>query len=109
MRPIKFTVKNGKTTFHYPFSFLREFVTLGKRDGNTGMILVGRNDNMFAYKGFGTIENPRTSMMTFHMKHFELFGGPLPSDDSQLKEKEFPFKNMGMFFPANKSRKLFKL
>jgi len=99
MRPIKFTVKNGKTIFHYPFSFLREFVTLGQREGNTGMILVGRTGDMFTYKGFGTIENPRTTMFTFHMKHFELMDGPIKTDEDQLKEAEWPFKDMKIFIP----------
>lgn len=106
MRPIKFTVKNGKTTFHYPFSFLKEFVTIGKRDGTNGMILIGRNGNMFSYKGFGTIENPRTTIRSFHMQHLSLFFGVMPTDESQLLEPESPFKNVGLFIPVGGSYKL---
>lgn len=101
MRPTRFTVSQGKTTFHYPFSFLREFISLGKKEGNVGIILIGRCGEMFSYKGFGTIDNPRTNMITFHMKHFALMSGPLPSDEEQLIERESPFKYAGMFYPKS--------
>lgn len=88
MNPIKFSIKNGKTTFHYPLSFLRKFLAHGKTNGNNGMILVGRTGIFLTYKGFGTIENPRTTILTFHVKHLEVFSGPMPSDKSRCAPDE---------------------
>ena len=84
MTPIKFTVKNGVTHFHYKASELIRFARLGFKDGNVGMILVRRKGGMLTYKGFGTIENPSTSIFTLSMMHFPPFDGKMPTDEQRL-------------------------
>ena len=84
MIPIKFTIKNGVTQFHYKSSELIDFVRRGKKDGNVGMILTKRDGNMLTYRGFGTIENPFTSITTISMTHFPPFDGAMPTDEQRL-------------------------
>lgn len=76
MRPYKYTQQGEKVTFHYKFSELRNFLTLGKRDGNVGVLILGSIGNVIKYKGFGTIENPRNVLYTIRMTHYEPFDGP---------------------------------
>ena len=92
MRPVKFTVKNGITYFHYQFSELRKFVKRGLEYGDVGPILVKRAGNMLTYKGFGTIEHPNKEMQTLSIKHFEPFDGKMPTDEERImvrKENQF--------------------
>ena len=84
MTPIGFTIKNGVTHFHYKASELIEFVRLGKKDGNVGVILTKRNGNMLTYRGFGTIENPFTYIVSITINHFPLFDGEMPTDEQRL-------------------------
>lgn len=84
MTPIKFTVKNGVTHFHYKASELIEFVRRGKQDGNVGVILTKRDGNMLTYRGFGTIENPFTYIIRMIMMHFPPFDGEMPTDEQRL-------------------------
>ncbi|KKL63996.1 hypothetical protein LCGC14_2169540 [marine sediment metagenome] len=84
MTPIKYTVKNGVTTFHYKFSELRNFVRLGLLHGDVGMILVCREGGLITYKGFGTIENPRRTIHTFSIMHLPVLDGEMPTDEEIL-------------------------
>jgi hypothetical protein len=84
MTPVKYTIKDGVTHFHYNPSQLIDFVRRGKRDGNVGLILIKRKGKCITYKGFGTIENPRTELISITMMHHELFDGRLPSDDELI-------------------------
>lgn len=84
MTPIKFTVKNGVTRFHYKASELIDFVRRGKKDGNVGMILTKREGNMLTYRGFGTIENPFTYIGSLSINHFSHFDGDMPTDEQRL-------------------------
>ncbi len=84
MTPIKFTVKDKITTFHYKASELINFVRLGFKDGNVGMILVRRKEGILTYKGFGTIENPITHLLTMSKIHFPPFDGEMPTDEQRL-------------------------
>lgn len=82
MRPCKYTVKHDKTIFHYTFTDLRKFLTLGLKEGNVGMILMEWDGNHDIYRGFGTIENPNTSLSTFTIMHYDAFDGkrPVPNE-----------------------------
>jgi hypothetical protein len=84
MTPIKFTIKNGVTYFHYKASELIEFVRRGKKDGNVGLILTKRNGNILTYRGFGTIENPFTYIITLSISHLPFFDGEMPTDEQRL-------------------------
>lgn len=84
MTPIKFTVKNGVTTFHYKASELINFARLGFKDGDVGMILVRREGGILTYKGFGTIENPMTRIHTLSMMHCPPFDGKMLTDEQRL-------------------------
>ena len=84
MTPIKFTIKNGITHFHYNFSELIDFVRRGKKDGNIGVILTKRDGDILTYRGFGTIENPFTHIVSITMVHFSPFDGRMPSDQERL-------------------------
>ena len=84
MTPIKFTIKNGVTHFHYKPSELFDFVRRGKRDGNVGIILTKREGNILTYRGFGTIENPFTNMVSVSMVHNPFFDNELCSDEKRL-------------------------
>lgn len=84
MTPIKFTIKNGVTHFHYKASELIEFVRRGKKDGNVGVILTKRDGNLLTYRGFGTIENPFTYICSISMMHSPLFDGEMLTDEQRL-------------------------
>jgi len=92
MTPISFTVKDGVTRFHYKFSELREWYSLGIKHGDVGMILWSRKDNLLTYKCFGTIEHPRESIITLSLIHHHMFDGEMPSDEQRLIEPK-PFFN----------------
>lgn len=80
MTPYRYSEKDGVVTFHYKAKDLIPFMRLGLKEGNTGMILVRRKDNVLTYKGFGTIENPHTYVLTMTIVHHPLFGGEMPAD-----------------------------
>jgi hypothetical protein len=84
MTPIKFTVKNGVTHFHYKTSELIDFVRRGKKDGNVGVILTKREGNILTYRGFGTIENPFTHIVSISLNHFPPFDGEMLTDEQRL-------------------------
>lgn len=92
MKPKSSTLKNDRRVYHYDFSFLREFITLGRKEGNVGLILVEQNSRYNVYRGFGTIENPNRTLMTINLKPLKIF------EDNQ-SNKGFPYKSMWMFFP----------
>lgn len=80
MTPTHYTHKNGITTFHYPFSVWRQFVTRGREVGDVGPILIQRHGHLMTYRTFGTIENPFTIPQRITLAHNEFFDGPLPTD-----------------------------
>ena len=82
--PIRFTVKDGETHFHYKTSDLMSFVRCGFRDGNVGMILTKRKGTMFTYRGFGTIESPSRDIFTMTISHCNLYDGNIPTDEQFL-------------------------
>jgi hypothetical protein len=84
MTPIKFTIKNGETHFHYKPSEIIKFVREGKKEGNVGLILTRRRGKLLCYRGFGTYENPIKEIRTNLIYHFETWDGPMPSDKSRL-------------------------
>ena len=102
MKPYKYTVINGVEYFHYKFSELREFLTLGKKGGNVGMILVKRSNEFTTSKGFGTIEHPNTTMFTLNMKPLHILGKPRTADEIIGPDPESPFKHFGIFVPDGK-------
>ena len=81
MRPFKFTVKEGVTTFHYRFSELRKFLEMGFTEGNVGWILTQRSGETRTYRGFGTIESPRTILTTIEFTSIALFGESISDED----------------------------
>lgn len=84
MTPIKYTIKNGITTFHYNPADIIKFVRRGFKDGNVGMILVRREGYLITYKGFGTIENPVNHIHTMSIMHNTAFSGELFTDEQRL-------------------------
>ena len=98
MTPIKYTVKYDITHFHYNYSELREFVRLGKANGNVGLILIKREGTFLTYKGFGTIQNPMRSMISIKSRHLEMLDGPMPSDDERLVPPASPCTDYKMIF-----------
>ena len=69
-------VVNGNTYYRYEYSFLKDFITKGKRDGNVGMIPISEIGQFIKYKGFGTIENPFKSINTLSLTKLPLFDDP---------------------------------
>jgi hypothetical protein len=84
MTPIGFKIINGTTHFHYKATELIDFVRRGKRDGNVGLILMKRNGDLLTYKGFGTIENPSTHILSITISHCTPFDGDMPTDEQRL-------------------------
>lgn len=97
MTPLKFTIKDGVTYFHYNYSELREFVRLGKSNGNVGVILVKREKDFLTYKGFGSIENPFTSMVSITIRHIPSFDGKMLSDEERLIPPVSFFPNVASY------------
>jgi len=89
MTPHRYSIKDGVTTFHYHFSELREFITLGKEHGDVGMLLVKRDGNTIIYRGFGVISNPCKSILTFSFVHNPAFGEMSTDDQRLIKPKSF--------------------
>jgi len=79
MKSVK-TIHCDVIIHHYIYSDLKEFIKLGKRDGNVGMILVREDGKAVTYKGFGTIENPFRWINTFTMVRCPLFDDPLSAE-----------------------------
>lgn len=89
MRPIRYSIVGNKTIFHYKTSEIREFYRRGKEHGDVGMIVVTRAGNIITRKGFGTIENPRTTIYTISLVHHPLFDdGPMLTDDERIAPRE---------------------
>lgn len=84
MTPIRFSVKGGVTHFHYRSSEIINFVRDGFKYGNTGMLLVRRENNILTYKGFGTIEHPRKDISSISIVHNPYFSGDMPTDEERL-------------------------
>lgn len=87
MTPVHFTrIKNGHVQYHYSFKELKAWYALGKKEGNVGFILWSTNEKTkhMVYKGFGTIENPKTTVYTLHINHFELMDGKWKTPEEQL-------------------------
>jgi hypothetical protein len=98
MVPIKFTVKDGITYFHYKYSDLKEFVKCGKLNGDVGHLLIKREGDLLTYKGFGTIENPMYSMITISILYLPLFDGEMMSDEERLVPPKPLFTDYKMIF-----------
>ncbi len=98
MIPIRFAVEDGVTTFYYKTRELKNFVRLGKKDGNVGMILIHRKGNMLTYKGFGTIEHPMTEMVTLSMMHHPGIDGEMKTDEQRLEPSKFVFNRKNYKF-----------
>lgn len=88
MKPIKYTKEGNKVKFHYKYSQLKSFLKRGFKYGNNGMILTGREGAVEIYKGFGTIENPRTVLYKFAITHFTLFDGERPTPEEIVNPKK---------------------
>lgn len=85
MTPVRFSVKNGITTFHYSFKDLREWAKRGYEHGDCGLLLFKRQDSILFYGGFGTIEHPQKVYHEFTMIHNPFFDGTMPPDEARLK------------------------
>lgn len=99
MTPIRFSIKDGVTHFHYKADELIKFVRLGFKHGDVGIILVRRTGNILTYKGFGTIDNPIMHLQTISIVHHPLFGGEMPTDEQRLvppEKPEFGFKTLSI-------------
>lgn len=89
MTPSRFSIKDNKTIFHYKYSELKEFLTRGFEFGDVGLILVSRKDNIFTYRGFGTIDHPFTFITTINMSHNRILDGELLADEEIVNSKVF--------------------
>jgi hypothetical protein len=86
MTPIKFTIKDGVTHFHYKTSDIFPFVRQGVKHGNMGMILIKRKGKLLTFKGFGTFENPWRRITTLQLYHIDVLDGDMPTDEQRLIE-----------------------
>ena len=75
MRPYKYTKQGNKTIFHYHYRDLRNFLEHGFKHGDNGFIIVSEENGFIKHKGFGTIENPRKTILTMVIQHCEPFDG----------------------------------
>lgn len=103
MTPYGFTVKGDIETFHYHYSELKKWLTIGKSEGTVGVLLVKRNSKTkdIIFKGFGTLEHPNTSRYTLQMKHFALFDGRWREPTEIIKPPLFqdsPFMSHKLIF-----------
>lgn len=100
MTPIGYKKVNGITVFKYNLREFIEWYKLGKEEGNVGSILHSREGSMFRFLLFGTIENPRREPIWFTKIHYDLFDGPLPTDDEILVPPKpmFSKDNMRIMF-----------
>lgn len=81
MRPISYTHKNGKTTFHYNKDELKNFVYLGREYGDVGKILTGRTGDILHYAGYGNYANPNKKLNRISVRHSVAFDGEMKSDE----------------------------
>lgn len=93
MVPVSYSVKNNIVHYHYKASDLFDFVRRGKENGNVGLILTKRENNLLTYRGFGTIENPFTDIITLTIVHFPPIDGKLPTDEERLIPPKSLFTN----------------
>jgi hypothetical protein len=101
MIPARYISNDEKTEvyFKYTFTQLREFIELGRRDGNVGMAIVSYVDNMITWKGFGTIENPRKTISTTIFKHLESFDGVFDADEYVSSKSFLSDKKLDWMLP----------
>lgn len=81
MEPYKYTTKGDIVIYHYHYKELKEFITLGKKEGNVGWILTKRVGMIFTYRGFGTINRPLKDLITISFTHNNKLDGEFISDD----------------------------
>ena len=102
--PISFSKTGNVATFRYASDFLKEWISLGNRDGNTGPILVSidYDSKMQMFATYGTIENPCRTRYKLNMKHWDVMDGPLKPPESYVNPvEERPFKDFGWFIPGD--------
>lgn len=88
MKPVSYTIKDGITYFNYNLKEIEAWLKLGKKYGNVGFVLISRENKIFTYEGFGTIENPIYHLHKISLVHFEPLDGPLPTDDGIIKKRK---------------------
>ncbi len=66
---------------------MKRFMSLGLKEGNTGMVLLRRKGLFITYRGFGTIENPRKTLLTMSLVHCEKFSGPMATPEEVINPK----------------------
>ena len=88
MKPIRFSIKNGVSYFHYKSSEIISFARRGFLYGDVGFILMSRKGNLLTYKGFGTIEKPSKHISSISIVHFPPFDGKMPTDEERVKLNE---------------------
>lgn len=93
MIPISYSVKDNIVHYHYKASDLFNFVRNGKKYGNVGFILTKRENNLLTYRGYGTIENPFTNIITITIAHFPPIDGVMPTDEERLVLPKHVFTN----------------
>jgi hypothetical protein len=96
MIPVKYIQEGEKITYHYSFKDLRDFLALGFKEGNNGMILIGEDKHYSHYKGFGTIENPWKYVLSLSMEYDPFYDGEKATPEdyiSFLKEPKEPDSN----------------
>jgi hypothetical protein len=88
-KPIKYTVKNGVTYFHYRYSDLKEFILLSRMPNRNGSILIRRKGNQYTYKIFGFYPPIGISEYDELKLDFET------KTDDEIIEKEKPTTSIG--------------
>lgn len=81
MRPRYYTIKNGKTTFHYHMSDWRAFLQKTKEQDTIGAVLMDRIGYQLHYR---MINDPACD--NFTLMHNEPFWGKMPTDDELCRE-----------------------
>lgn len=103
MIPLAYKKNKDSVIFRYETSELKEWLRLGRLEGNVGAILIHidytRNIKTFAV--FGTIDKPNTVRTTWHMRHFDLFDGNIPTPEQIINPvlDRYPFKDFRFFIP----------
>lgn len=112
MIPIKWSVKNNTTIFHYTFSDMRKFIKEGKETGNNGIILIKRKGNLFIFKGFGDKHYPNKKLNEIKTLWISLWGiapynNRILNSSIELSENEKHMINIAVYTYRNKYSKIY--
>jgi len=91
MTPINYTTENNIARFQYETEAYNKWIKQGEDTGDVGFLLMGidYNTKFYLYEGFGTIENPITSLHKVDMQHDNMYDGELSTVESIMNPPEY--------------------